>query len=551
MLRRSFLQTALALPALALPPEGAARQPLYFLLYSRFTDHLHPDFAMATFKVALPKLRALQQQGNHPGLRWLVQCSGAFAGSVGDFAGEHSLVTLLRHAQQEGLLEFGYDGSEEPTPRWRPMPNFRHGASPESRWLARLEAAEWFLTEHKHPVKGTPDPSGSGGLLRMREVFGDPVMISGYSQEIGRDSEFTHLFRKWRLHALLPGTPESFSYPARNIPGYSGGIADFGKRISPGPKDVPELFWQDGYLRLSRATHRTMTGIPLYQGKDAVRNAIEALPRDRPHIVQLELGHPSAFVREDAPADIKASPLLYAYEHPKEARVPDQYLRFAGDWEALAAAEWSTIDWLRDELFAQEPGSRFVHVGDLLRMAESRLPRTVRPVGLRELAEALLRGHAISNHPPALMMAEGRYFSLAECYHLLATHLAAGMRESELPVIPLYGPSEIGFAEGARNGDVDRGALVAELQPWLHSQPAAWTRYPANRIPAWTTVNALRLNAAQVLLLLAGFVADPGAARLPAKPVYTYSALAGSFASSVDVEELGAVWTTKPAPIEG
>jgi hypothetical protein len=563
MQRRSFLQSLLTLPAVAVTVPNGPPKPIYFLLYSRFHDHLHPDFALQWTKRNLPVLRELRRAAPQAHLSWLVQVSGASAEVFQDLEKGAGIIRTLRDAADEGLVEFGYEGSEEPTPRWRPMPNFRKGDAPEARWQARMEAAEWFLTEYKHPVTGEPDPRRAGGLLRARQVFGDPVWISGYSQELGRDSEWVHLFRKWNLNAVLPGTPEAASFPARTLHGYAGSIAELGKLVSPRPEDVPEIFIQDGFPRVSRATHRTMSSIRLCDGQEAVEKALAALDRSRPHLLQIELGHPHLFLRPDAPAPMRESPLLSAYNDPKNARLPMSALRAGAELEAAFAAEEQTLRWLVKACQEEESGNRCLSataILDAIRKgaaghAEDPRETTLSPEGavsprtVRRLAQHLVEVWGNNTFSPAWGEAEGRYFTLAESFGLLASVLLSPASNEPVPLLPVYGPEIISLDLGIAQHSVSREALASALRPWVSRLKAGWQPYPAARIPAGFSVGSITLNPAQVLRAMADLVSQPDLAAQPVRFCSTYSALGPAFPVSVRLPEIGALWTVKPAPL--
>lgn len=561
MQRRTFLQSLFSLPALAVPVPAGPPKPIYFLLYSRFHDHLHPDFALQWTKRNLPVLRELRSAIPQAHLSWLVQVSGSSAEAFQDFERATGIVSALRKGAEEGLVEIGYEGAEEPTPRWRPMPNFRTGDSPRARWNARMEAAEWFLTEYKHPITGEPDPRRSGGLRRMREIFGDPVWISGYSQELGRDSEWTHLFRKWNLRAVLPGTPEAASYPARILHGYAGSIAELGKIMSPGDDDVPEIYFQDGYPRVSRATHRHMTAVPLCAGREAVEKAIAALDRTRPHLLQIELGHPHLFLREDAPAAMRESPLLAAYQDPKSARLPMSALRTDAELNAAMAAEEETLRWLLSTCEGGDAPNRCISATAIRDGVQKATPAagedprdstasprgTVSPRTVRRLAQHLVQTWGENTYSPAWCQADGRCFTLAEGFALMAQVLANPSANAPILLEHIYGPEIVSLDLGVAQERVSRDMLGAAMRPWTERLGDPWQPYPSQRIPGSIAVGTVTLNPAQLLRAMADLISQPDQTTQPVRFCSTYSALGPAFPTSVRLAELGALWTLKPA----
>ena len=76
---------------------------------------------------------------------------------------------------KEGVIEAGYDGSNEPGFQRR-SPDVTKTKSAEERWLLRDAAAERFLTEGRDPLTGSTVPQAAGGLKLMQSVFGEAAV---------------------------------------------------------------------------------------------------------------------------------------------------------------------------------------------------------------------------------------------------------------------------------------------------------------------------------------------------------------------------------------
>jgi hypothetical protein len=557
MYRRSFLECSVALAGAPLQAfqAPAARQPMWFYLHSRMTDHLHIDFALSTLQRQIPAVEQLRADHAPSRVSCLLSFTGASAQALDDFNRSSKVVDKIRAARDRGVVETGYDGYDEPTPRLRPVPNFRKGKTPEARWDARLEAAQWFLTEYKNPKSGEPDPDRPGGLRRMEQVFGGAASVTGYSQEIGHDTEFVCLINERNKTAMLSGLIEPTTYPARNLNGYGGAAAGLGALMSQRSGYVAELYWMDGRVRLSRFGGATnVKNIPLWQGTEAVKKALAAVDRTRLHILHLELGDERLFLRADAPKEVLESPVRYAYENPKAARVPIEMLRTPAEVEAAQAAELQALKWILEEFIPANPGSRFVSNGDLTAGVRAGYGKPVPIDRLQSASQDLLNRWGTNNLPPEFAMDAEQYYSLADLFALLAGALGTAKRAGSMPAAVelqfMCGPEPYELEQGPAGGKVSRAALLAAAEDWtVRSRAKPGTTYPPNRIPAWSTIEGQRLNSAQFLLLLATAFLKPEIDPLPVRTSQMASMLTGSYPSSVPLSDLGTLWTVKPVKL--
>jgi len=530
-----------------------AKAPVYIYLFSRMDDHINLERTEEHLRRTLPMLE--RQRERHP--RYGVAISCRFSGTVSHLLAErnraHQLVDRINESVRRGVAEIGYDGSEEPTILTRPQPNFRRARTPQDRWLARAEAAEWFLTEFKHFLTGEPDPSRPGGLAKTQEVFGEAAFVGGVSRELGSDSEIVHQLRRLNRNAMMPGIPEPHTYPARNLHGFGGAVEGMAGLVSPAPDCPPELYWQDHVLRLSDTSGPAVKVVNGHGGPEALKKMLEALDRSRIHVIQVRLGRPGMFLRPEF-EKANPSPLQYAYDHPKMARAPSEANRPEAEIEAAFAQEETLVRWLAEDFFPANPGSRFVTSGDLMRLAATSLGSAVPKAALTRAADDLLaRWKIVGNHPPAYALAEGEYFSLGDMFQLLASALAEFHRRGALPesVRPrrVYGPLEAPDDQGPSLGKVSVASVAracAELSRALNEE--TWKPVPENVIPAWITVDGIRLNAAQFLRLMAeGFTTGSPGASLEVRTCQMFHEPALILPSSRPQVEGGAAWTIKPA----
>lgn len=532
-------------------PQGKA--PVYVQLFARSTDHVNLDVTEMLLTRHMEMLREARER--HPEAKPSILY--LFSGTVSDVFHERNnanrLVSQLREAASAGLVEAGYDGAEEPTPRLHPYPNFRSARTPEARWAAREEAINWFLNEYKDPLYGDVNPDRAGGLRRMQEVFGEAVYISGFSPDLHPDAEAARAISRLNRRGVLSGLPEPTTLPARNIFGYSGGVAAFSRMMSPDGSFSPELFWKDGRLRLSDFSGGPMKVVRADEGPAALKTLISSLDRSRIHIVRVELGHPSVFLKPEFER-VNPRPLLYAYVNTKLPRLPADATRPLAEIDAAFGREQAAIEWLAGEFFPANPGSRFVSASYLSDKASQNASRSMTAADLAEASRHLMaRWKIIGNHPPEFGLARGEYYSLAEMFQALCTALAGLHTGGRLPptvaLENLYGPMEMPIEDGPSQGSV----TVASLAEVAARLTGGWRGdlahpFPANAVPAWIDAAGLRLNAAQFLKLLAQAYLDPIPSRKLSVTTCQMFHAPGTMCATVrHITETGTGWTLKPA----
>ena len=534
----------------------AARQPVYVLLFGSFRDHFNLNFAEESLQRSLAVVQHYRNALPQYRASVLLQFSGTVSEELANRNGANHLVDRIRNDARRGIIEVGYDGLEEPTFVMRPRPNFRQARTAPQRWLARSEAAEWFLTEHKDFRWGEPDPSRSGGLKKMQEVFGEAAAISGVSLELGGDPEIVHLLRRFNTRALLPGFPEPATYPARTLHGYRGSVAGVSSLMSPEKDCAPEVFWQDNVLRVSDTSGPNVRVVVAHQGLAALKDVLEKLDRSRVHVVKVQLGHPALYMRPDFAKGRYATPLDYAYENPKALVLPEEARQPRSELDAAFAHEESIVKWLAENFFPDNPGSRFVSSEDLRQMARTHTNSNIaRPLLASAAANLLEQWNAQGNHPPSFAHADEDYFSLADMFQMLVSALAEFHRTGSLPesvrLNPLYGPVDMPEDQGPALGEITVGSVAricAEIEPGLNNQ--AWKPVPDNAVPGWVTVEDSQLNAAQFLRLMAEAYASPTAdKKLSVKTSQMYSPAGEGFPRSRLRSEVGSTWTLKPAKL--
>jgi hypothetical protein len=89
----------------------------------------------------------------------------------------------------------------------------------------------------------------------------------------------------------------------------------------------------------------------------------------------------------------------------------------------------------------------------------------------------------------------------------------------------------------------------AKIEASLHDDTA--NPMPTNTIPPILAVDGIRVNAAQFLRLMAQALVDPTpTAKVNVRMTYMFPGTAQIFPKTRSLEDTGATWTFKPAPLD-
>lgn len=555
-----FLRRVLAVGALLVSAsvvraaqEAISPQPTYVLLFARFEDHTHPNFLFDRLERALPLLEKYRKDFPQYKISCVFEFSGAAAQVISD-AGESSpVLKQLKNAQAKGLVEIGYIGDAEPTYHHRPTPNFLLAATPEARWQARYQTTDEFLTQYKDPVTGDSFPALSGGLKRVQEVFGPVAIAGGLDQRLGAESVSVHLLRKYApqsiVFALPPGNPE------RGIEGYAVETQRFTDYMSPLPNTSPEMFWENDILHAADTTGGGMRVFSTDEDPKAFKEAIGKIDHAHVRVVHMELLNYLRYLRK-RPDGTRLDPLDWAYNRPDNPAVTVNMSMFAQENEVHAGfvQEETNLQWLLKEFFPTVPGSRFVSAGELKGMVDPVDGSSVSAAELREAATDLLaackqNGTSMGNYAHA----GEHYFSLADMFMLFANSFEE-MRDGKLPdnvkLTPVYGPLGMEEAIGPGGKDVTTAGVIragAQIAPALRD--SEWKPLPSNVVPVFATVDEARLNAGQLLRLMAEAYLNPTGGKLKVPSSYMYTAAGDIYPRNTARTDGGEVWTFRPAPL--
>jgi hypothetical protein len=536
--------------------DSPARQPVFILLYSRFYDHTHQRATDERLQRLLPLLERLHNKYPQSGISALLQFNGTVAPLLAaENAGLH-LVDRIQDLSRRGIVEIGYTGEEEPSYINRPRANTLLAETAEERWKLKAAAADHFLNDFKDPVTGQPVEGLSGGLKGTQELLGNAAFVSGVNPalfSVGGDSWVTNEVRKMSPNALMVGIP-----PAdvrRGISSYPISADRFSHMMSPQPLTSPEVFWEDGILRVSDYSLSDNTSHTTEEDPEALKKFFAKLDRSHVRVIKLEVDSYLRYLNRRPDGSLVADPMEWTYYHPDDPKFPITMkpLVMQTEIEAANRKEDAFLAWLLDEFLPANPGSRFVSVADLGKMAhsEDQVSRDKLKAAATDL-EA--RFAAVSNRAPDYVKAGDNFLSLADCFELFTKALAALDATGSLPasdvLTRVYGPLEIPEGNmGLTTGSISVAAVIhkaAELAPKLARDE--WKVVPENAVPVWVDVAGQRLNAAQFLRLMAQSYLDPSPDRvLKFNGVQMFSDAAFMFPKNTIMPEQGMSWTLKPA----
>ncbi len=553
MLKR-FTLLLLAVAALQGAASAAGSQPVFIVLYTRFYDHSHQFPNNERVQRLLPLIEKLRQNIPNSGIASLFEFSGSMSRVfLEENAGMH-LVDKIKEASQHGLIDLGYTGEDEPSYLYRPKPDLLSADTPEKRWTAQAEAAERFLTDFKDPVTGRPFPGLSGGLKLMQDVFGEAAFIRGVSEPIGGDSATTLEVRKLNAKAMMMGIPPSDV--RRGIESYGSSAAAFAKAMGPLPETSPEVFWEDGALRLSDLSLADNKPHSTDEPVDALKKVFGQLDRSNVRVIALELGSYKRYLAKRPDGSVLFDPMEWLYYHPDNPKFPPTMKPFLPEKmvEAGYKNEEEVLNWLIQEYLPANPGSRFLSIRDLAKMAEPQQPSTVSWDEIKVLAtdfEAQFK--LFPTRLVDFLRVGDRYFSDAEAFGLMTQALAAadkgGSPAPSVKTLPVYGPITVPNDMGPIKGSVTEREVLqaaARIAPPLRN--SEWKLIPDNAVPAYVQVGSVRVNATQFFRLMVLSCLDLSPDKvLTLSPITLHSDAMFRYPKNTPIPDQGMGWTLKPA----
>jgi hypothetical protein len=540
---------------------AGAREPVQLYLMSTFTDHVNLDIGEDRLRRILPMLDRYRQAHPESGITATILFSGAVSQALLNRNPQTHIVDFVKDFVRRGVIEVGYDGTDEPTYTKRPVIEMKVD-TPDGRWLARATAAEKFLTEARDPITGVPLPGQTGGLKKMQEVFGEAAVVTGIGlgvpalygsmPDFGSDSEAVHQLHRLNSHALMFGLPEE--NPLHSVM-YRKWSEAFSKEWSAEPTAPPELFWKDGILRTSESSGVDNQLYRANNGAAAFSYVIKRLDRNRVRVIHIEIASERNYLTKAFKSDFAYPPTRYAYVHPDHPQLPAEALLGKAVVDAAFSREDELFNWLIDDFLPDHHGSRFVSNASLKKMTPPAWGYDLSVNALGAALKRVLMDWGDAPAPPKYLKVQDHYLSLAEMFQVMADALAEESRTGKLPqtvrVLQVHGPLEVVNDLTPVLGEVTAASVAqvaAGLVAKLHDD--TWSPVPSNVIPARVKVDGLNLNPAQYLRLMAeSLVAPSSDAKLKVRATNMFANQNILGMRTRAARDMGVTWTYKPAPL--
>ena len=591
-----LLLTAPVLKAQVPAPQTKTAQPqepVYIYLYATVADQVNLDITEDRLRRLLPMIE--RYRSGHPEAH--VSATILFSGAVSHALDERNAKTHIKDFvldyKKRGVIEVGYDGTDEPTYKNRAMYMIPEKSTYESRWVARAAADEKFLTEARDPVTGAPVPGSVGGLEEMQHVFGEaaciraaganekivpPAMkqtpppvtapsvaapphpiIPDFRPDVG-DWEIDSVLRNYNTKAILFGIAEGNAF---SIPGFYGAVQVVTGTESPIPNSSPELYWANNILHTSEWSggHSGVRTLHGYEGVDTVKGFAATIDRSKVQIVHMELASEKDYLKADFAKSLFAatssSPsLAFAYAHPDSPKVPAEARLSTEEVNAAYAKEDAVLKWLTEDYFPSNAGSHFLASSDFQRMTPPSTGYSISVAALQADLSKMLAKWGNDTFPPNYVLADGHYLSLAELFQVMTDALAEFDQTGKLPqsvkVIRVYGPIALQPSHGPNIGELTIARIVkecSEIAPRLHDDKA--DPIPHNSIPPGLVIDTTAINSAQFLRLMAEAMVNPVPdTKLRIRMTYMYTGVSELIPRTRAITDTGASWTFKPAPLE-
>jgi len=572
----------------------APQQPVYIYLYATVADQVNLDITEDRLRRVLPMIE--RYRSGHPEAH--VSATILFSGAVSHALDQSNARTHIKDFilgyKKRGVIEIGYDGTDEPTYENRAMFKLAPEADYEARWKTRAAADEKFLTEARDPVTGAVLPGSAGGLEEMQRVFGEASCIRGISAnesvvpppphpvqkdpavpgtvtpqttissdvkpEVG-DWEVIPVLRKYNTTAVLFGMPEVNPF---DISGFKTSVLAVADLLSPAANTPPELYWVNNVLHTSewaggvRPLVRTIHG---YESVDDLKAFAVKVPRAKVQIIHMELASEKDYLKPDFAKTwfrvTSSSPsLAYAYEHPASPQVPAEVRLSKAEVDAAYAKEEAALNWLTGEYLPANRGSRFVSSTDLQHMTPPATGYSISIPALQSALKDFLATWGDNTFIPNFIYADGHYLSFAELFQVMTDAFAEFDRTGKLPqsvkVVRVYGPIGLQPHHGPNTGEFSVATIAKQASvfaPGLHDETA--DPMPHNSIPPGLYIGKVGLTTAQFLRLMAQAMVNPVAdAQVKVKMTYMFNGVSELYPRTRSMTDTGAAWTFKPAPLD-
>jgi hypothetical protein len=539
--------------------DAQEKQPVLIYLYTRVSDHINYFKSKERILFLLQKMEAYRKQYPQYTPSVELQLSGAVAVALEVSNNLDHVADQIKAGASQGFVAVGYNGEDEPSYLRHPAPRLLNADTPELRWDARVEATEQFVNEYKDPLTGEPVrlPNLKGGIAKVQEVFGPASFVSGIVPGIlGGVSAADHVLRKYDPEAVALGIPNSD--PRLVIEGFGQGAKDFSQIISPLPTTAPEVYWDDGILRVSQKSLADTKAFSTDETPAMLKTELDKLARTNVRVIAMEYSAYARYLTKHSDGAVRYDPLEWAYFHPDSPYLPKSTKAFNAlkDISDAYKQEDETVRWLMEDFFPANPGSRFVSAAELRKLAVSEVGSSFSQSEI-EGAARYIKDYfeKRDDYPPNFVPVGNRFLSLADAFELLANSLATLDRTGSVPasirLTPILGPATIVQTGGPAHTEVTAGAIRQAAAGIIGKiQNTEWKPVPDNAVPWNVRVGDLDLNSYQFLrLMAASYLAPDAGAKLPVRSTYARSAALTAFPTNQLSSDASSVWTFVPAPL--
>jgi hypothetical protein len=539
----------LALGALALCAQE--QQPFFIYLFGRYSDFVNIELTEGRIRETISVVEKYRKEYPQSQASVTMLFSGALSQALAERNARTGIKDLILDASRRGLVEVGYDGTDEPTYASRPLPDVSHANTPEQRWLVRTNAAERIVNEARDPATGAVQKGRSGGLKAMQEVFGKALCIRGLTDELGDDAEYIHQVRPLNTRALLWGLPET---PVTTVHGYKPSVRGHGRFLSPVPNTAPEMSWMNGYLHLSELSDDVVL-LPAQKGPEELQKMVQKANRKHVHILPVELSDQGIYINDVRDGRLYP-PLKTAYDYPQSPKLPSSSLASVDARTADLAKQDGLMKYFAATFVPANAGSRFISSAALLDMAPSDVGKDVSVAELKAAVAKMVKDWGKNTYmPDYLALSPNRYLSLAETFQVLSDVLAQQKRTGKLPetarIRQVYGLLTMPEVHGPALGTVTGSDVMAMAATFSNRfEDTTWKPVPANTVPSWVDMGDLHLTAGQFFRLMAeALVAPSPDTKLNVKMTNVFSADSLEYPKMRLQTDEGGHWTFKPAPL--
>lgn len=151
-----YFSTAISLLAGSVLAAAPGHQPVFIYLHAKVSDHVNLAMTEDRLRHILPEVERFRQ--SHPEFRVsaTILFSGAASKALQERNSQTHIVDFVKDYIRRGVIEPGYDGTDEPTYDVRPTLHLSLQQSPEERWKNRQAVADEFLDQSRDPLTGAP-----------------------------------------------------------------------------------------------------------------------------------------------------------------------------------------------------------------------------------------------------------------------------------------------------------------------------------------------------------------------------------------------------------